>query len=408
MARTKLTDAFAARAELPPGKAEVLFQDPELVGFGLRIRGGSKTWIITYRPLGLGRAAAPKRFRLGSFEKMTALKARNEAKIALGKVASGLDPLAERQEQKRKSLSTIELLLEGYDADLERRGYINRKVVIAGLRNRLRPLLNRDVAEITGREIADIIAATKRAGLVGAAEDFRSRCRAFLGWCVASAKVLPSNPLAGHRKERATRADRIAQTQHGRALSDAELAKLWAAANLRTSFGRYIRFLILTGCRRSEGAGLTWSMIDRGGGTITMPASFVKQGRRHVVPISVAVADLLDHCPVDARSDLVFGSSKTGMNMSGWSQLVARINRSADVAFDLHDLRRTMRTGLSRLGVSTEVAELALGHARTELEQIYNRDGAVDALRAASELWTQHVSRLQPPADPCSLVAARV
>ena len=88
----------------------------------------------------------------------------------------------------------------------------------------------------------------------------------------------------------------------------------------------------------------------------------------------------------------MFASTKTGARMSGWTQLVARINKAAEVSFDLHDLRRTMRTGLSRLGVSTETAELTLGHSRPELERLYNRDGAGDALRQAFELWAAHVA----------------
>ena len=80
--------------------------------------------------------------------------------------------------------------------------------------------------------------------------------------------------------------------------------------------------------------------------------------------------------------------------MSGWSKLVAKAERASGVAFDLHDLRRSMRTGLSRLGVSTETAELALGHARTELEAIFNRDDAAISLLAAFDRWGRHVTGL--------------
>ncbi len=111
-------------------------------------------------------------------------------------------------------------------------------------------------------------------------------------------------------------------------------------------------------------------MVDRTEGTIVLAAAFVKQGRGHTIPIPPALADLLDACPVDARSDLVFASPKTGRPMRGWTQLVAKVTKASGVQFGLHDLRRTFKIGLSGMGVSIEVSELALGHARSKLERI--------------------------------------
>jgi integrase len=390
--KVKLTDAVVARATLPEGKADLVIWDADVSGFGLRLRPGGKSYILAYRPAGTGRAANMKRLKLGSPETIgTAAEARNLARIAQGKVAAGNDPLKERSEQRRRERSRVSDLLDRYEKDLTRRRYVNQKVVMAGLRTRLSGLLKRDIAEVSGAELATLIEGLRAKGQAGASEDFRSRCRAFLTWCVVGAKVLPSNPLAGHRKERATRADRIAKAQHGRSLSDDELVRVWLAASPDTTFGRLIRFLVLTGCRRGEGAGLTRSMVDRDAGLIVLPAAFVKQGRGHSVPIAPALAEVLDRCVVDARSDLVFAAPRTGERISGWTQLVARLNKASGVDFGLHDLRRTFRTGLARLGVASEVAELALGHARAELEGIYNRDEAAASLRSAFEIWASHV-----------------
>jgi integrase len=335
-----------------------------------------------------------KRLKLGTPGVMSASEARNRARAELGKVASGADPAAERTEQKRREKARINDLLDRYARDLDRRGYVNRRVVMAGLRNRLKGFLCGDIRDLSGADLASIIEKLERSGQSGAAEDFRSRCRAFLSWCVVKAKVINANPLAGFRKERATRADKIAKAQHGRALTDVELLKVWNAATPDTAFGRLVRFYILTGCRRGEGAGLTWAMVDRSARQIDLPPQFVKQGRGHIVPISSALEMVLDACLIDARSDLVFASPRTGGRISGWTQLVGALNRSSEVDFDLHDLRRTFRTGLSRLGVDTETAELALGHARSDLEAIYNRDLATDALGDAFSQWAEYIMKL--------------
>lgn len=394
--KKRLTDAVVKAVELPPGKSEAVLWDSEVTGFGLRLRPQSKSYILSYRPAGAGRASNMKRLKLGTPATIaSAAEARKLARVALGRILSGADPAAERAEQKRRLKSRVSDLLERYDGDLERRGYVNRRTVIAGLRTRLTPHLNRDIRDVSGADLAAIIEALEKDGKSGAAEDFRSRCRAFLAWCVAKAKVIEASPLAGFRRERATRAHRVAKAQHGRALSDRELASVWKAANPATTFGRLIRFLTLTGCRRGEAAGLTWAMVDRDAGLVRLPAAFVKQGRGHLAPIAPALAAVFDACQVDARSsDLVFASPKTGGQISGWSKLLQRVTEAAGVDFSLHDLRRTFRTGLSRLGVDDDTAEIALGHARSNLEQIYNRDDALAALREAFELWAAHVETL--------------
>jgi integrase len=163
---------------------------------------------------------------------------------------------------------------------------------------------------------------------------------------------------------------------------------------------RYIRFLILTGCRRGEGAGLTRDMVDRAERTISLPATFTKQARGHIVYLAPATEAVLDACALDARSELVFPSPRTGGRMSGWTRLVASVVKASGVDFTLHDLRRTFRTGLSRLGVDRDIAELALGHARGDLESVYNLDTCTDQLRAAFETWARHVAALPEPTTP--------
>ena len=64
--------------------------------------------------------------------------------------------------------------------------------------------------------------------------------------------------------------------------------------------------------------------------------------------------------------------------MSGWSKRLPPIYEATAAAgmahWTLHDLRRTMRTGLGNLGVDRVVAELLLNHAVSdELAQIYDR-----------------------------------
>lgn len=392
--KVKLTDAVVERAALPPGKAEAVVWDSDVTGFGLRLRGAAKTFVVSYRPAGAGRAATMKRVRIGTPSTIKAADARRVALAVLGKVAAGGDPAQERAEQKRREKSTVSDLLDAYEKDLARRKYVARSMVMSALRRRLRKHLAKDIATLRGADYAAIIESLHNSGQPGAAEEFRTRCRAFLSFCQVKAKVVDHNPLYGFRRQRATRADRLKKVEHGRALSDDDLVKLWRAAGLETVFGRFVRFLILTGCRRGEGARVTRSMVGKvdGATLIDFPAAFVKQGRGHIVPVTGMLQGVLDSCVVDARSDLLFPSVRTGGEMSGWNKLTANLVKASGVKFTFHDLRRTFRTGLSRLGVSTEIAELAIGHARENLIEIYDRDDGSTRVRSAFDTWSTHVA----------------
>jgi len=129
--KLKLTDAIVARAVLPEGKSEIVLWDTEVTGFGLRLRPAGRSYIVSYRPAGAGRSANMKRVKLGTPETIkTATEARRLARAALGKVAAGGDPAVERAEQKRRAKARVADLLDRYEADLERRNYVARKMVI--------------------------------------------------------------------------------------------------------------------------------------------------------------------------------------------------------------------------------------------------------------------------------------
>jgi integrase len=76
-------------------------------------------------------------------------------------------------------------------------------------------------------------------------------------------------------------------------------------------------------------------------------------------------------------------------------QLIERVRSDAGLLdVRLHDLRRTLRTGLAELGVSFEVAERVLNHAMPGLQAVYNRHNYMAEKRTALALWAEHVLAL--------------
>jgi integrase len=118
-----------------------------------------------------------------------------------------------------------------------------------------------------------------------------------------------------------------------------------------------------------------------------------KSGEKHEVPLTDLMRTIIAAQPA-TTSALLFASEKSGGVIAGWSKLVPALQRAAGVTFTPHDLRRTCRTLMSRLGVEPDIAELAIGHKRVGLERLYNFDEAWQLRCDAFTKVSDHVAAL--------------
>jgi integrase len=198
-----------------------------------------------------------------------------------------------------------------------------------------------------------------------------------------------------------------------RVLTDDELASIWRAAEAPDAgvFGSLVRLLILTGQRREEVAGMAWSELSSDRQTWTIPGSRAKNGKDHLVPLSAAARDLLpgESHPDERESELVFPGQR-GTPFNGWSKSKARLDKGSGVTgWRIHDLRRTLATGLQRLGVRLEVTEAVLNHvsgSRAGIVGIYQRHEWAAEKRAALDAWAAHVMALALRREPAGNVVA--
>ena len=163
---------------------------------------------------------------------------------------------------------------------------------------------------------------------------------------------------------------------------------------------------MLTGQRREEVAGMTWAELSEDLATWTIPATRTKNGVPHLVPLSQTARELLalhsdrpegvQHTLQDPgpKPALVFpGERKTPF--SGWSKAKAALDTASGVSgWWLHDLRRTLATGLQRLSVRLEVTEAVLNHlsgSRAGVVGIYQRHDWAEEKRAALDAWSAHL-----------------
>ena len=155
---------------------------------------------------------------------------------------------------------------------------------------------------------------------------------------------------------------------------------------------------MLTGARLNEIAGLRFEEIGPDGATLAIPGERTKNKRPLALPLAPLAREIIASVPRIDGSAFVFTTSGR-VPIAGWSRIKARIDRvMGDVpAWRIHDLRRTMVTGLAELGVRPDVIELAVNHVsgtRGGIAGVYNRSELLPERRAALERWAAHIEGL--------------
>jgi integrase len=217
--------------------------------------------------------------------------------------------------------------------------------------------------------------------------------RSFFSWAISEGHLdLPANPCAGLKRGRSTTRDRV--------LSLPELAAIWHAVARMGDYGRAIRLLVLTGCRRQEIGGLVWSEVDlagKDGPCLRLPPARVKNGRSHMVPLApLALAQL--PAPRPGFPNL-FGRIQ-GVPFDGWGICKGILDAKLggmQGPWVVHDLRRSFVTHANELGLAPPwVIEACVNHlgSRAGVAGTYNRAGHLAARRAALERWADELARL--------------
>ena len=384
-------------------KSDFLAWDDELHGFGLRIRNGKRSWVFQYK---LGERE--HRMRLGgpelNCEQARTLAQAQKGDVSKAKLGHGVDPhiARERARAEAKPTSrgkTLSSLIADYlDAKvsaLRPRSYNETK---RHLERNFEPLHDYELRAIHRADVATRVREIAKDSGPVEANRSRASLSAMFTWAIGDG-LCDSNPVAGTNK----------QEENGpreRSLTDAEAAAVWLAAP-DNDYGRLIRLILLTGCRRTEVADLRWSEVNLEERTITLPGERTKNHAKHVVPLSDPAVEILAAIPRRCGRDYVFGIGKYGF--SGWSKGKRHLNEVAALKepWNPHDLRRTVRTGMGKLGVLPHVAEAVLNHLPPKLIRTYDRNIYDVEKRAALDQWAAHLKIVVAQATGANVTALR-
>jgi integrase len=398
MPRTRLTKS--AIDAIPTPDKEIVHWDQCLPGFGLKITPkGRKVFIVLYRAQGGG--SRLRKFTIGPYGRITLHNARIEAQKVLAARLEGRDPATEKLEARRRltadTVAEIVTLYARLHLSQRRSGPELIRVLQRNLVDRLG---SRSVHAISKRDIIDLVNAVVDRGSPVAANKTLKVVRSFFGWCVGRA-ILERSPCDGVRAPTVERArDRI--------LTDGELAAIVTAARqMGGPYGTIVEVLALTGQRRDEVARMSWDEVDLDHLVWTLPPTRTKNDKPHIVQLSDPAAVVIGAQPRLGR--LVF--SRNGATPVGdFSSQKRRLDELCGVShWRLHDLRRTMVSGMARLGVAPHVADKILNHVAGTISgvaAVYQRHEFLKERRDALERWSAHVEGLLRVGKELELKAA--
>jgi integrase len=353
-----------------------------------------KSWIVRYRrPPPDGRTAKLTHERF-----VPLAEARKWAAEAMAELARGNDPAALKLDAQAKAekaaADRAADTIEQWAAEFIRRHASKkrpstRQQVVHVLGNLVLPTWRgRVIHDITRRDVIDLIErlAEDRPIAANRALAWLSK---FFNW-LTERDVIAASPVHGVKRPSEER-------KRDRVLSDGEIIALWhACENIGGPSGGCIKLLLLTGQRRSEIAGMRRSEISDD--VWTLPPERTKNKQRHGVPLSAQALAIIDAMRQFAGSDYVF--TTTGKAPLGhFDQTKAEIDAQMkpSTPFVLHDLRRTVATGLQKLKVPLEVTEAVLNHtsgSRGGIVSVYQTHQYAPEKREALQIWAEHVDRL--------------
>lgn len=416
MSRRTLTAETIGR--IKPGASRIEVPDAVLPGLYLVIQpSGARSFAVRTRIDG-----KPVKLSIGKWPTLELAKARELARAKLGKVQEGVDPREEKRKLAEAARHTVSAVAEEW---LKRDQAGNRDVA------KVRRIMQADVLPYIGEKL---IGEVRKRDVIEIIDRVADRAPVRANRVLAHVKRL-FNWSAGRALIETSPAQHIErptpEKARERVLDDAELVTVWrAAGRLGGVYGAGIRLLICTGARLSEIFEARLSELQEH--ALRLPAARSKSGEGRTIWLSASAQVIVGALPRYAGCDWMltasgrnpfkaYGTSKNRLDTEiARMRAEARLGRAlkedeapsaedALRAWRVHDIRRSVATGLQKLGTRLEVIEAVLGHisgSRAGIVGTYQKHAFEAEAREALARWGEHLERLLDP-RPATVVKLR-
>jgi integrase len=389
-------------------KAAGLYSDGG--GLYLQIRAaGARSWVFRYRMAG---RTTPRDMGLGSLESVSLADARAKAADKRKLILDGVDPIEARKRDKvaaaldaSKAITFKECATAFIAA--HREGWRNDKhaaqwtaTLEAYAFPKIGKLPVRDidsgaVLKVLEQKCEDLPGKpTLWSGKTETASRVRGRIEAILDWAKVRQYRTGENPARwrGNLEYSLPKRSKVQKVEHHAALPYLEVGAFMS--DLRKQEGvaaKALEFLILTASRTSEATGARWEEVDLDKGLWIVPASRIKAGKDHRVPLPAAALAILKQQAKNREGDFVFPGGKSGKPLSN-NACLALLKRMKRSDLTSHGFRSTFRDWeAEQTNYARDVAEMALAHTiGDKVEAAYRRGDLFEKRRRLMDDWAKY------------------
>ena len=364
------------------------------------LKSGSRSWILRYQVGGRRRDKG-----LGGYPDVTLADAKVAARAARALIAQGIDPVEHGRSARSKLIADQASAISFCQAatkyiETHEEGWRNpkhaqqwRNTIETYANPKLGKMLVRDVELPNILAVLEPIWKTK----TETASRLRGRIESVLDWSTARGYRAGANPARwkGLLDTLLPAPGKIAKTSHHRALPYAKLSKFMKALAQQDGMGaRALEFTILTACRSGEVRGANWDEFDLEAGVWTVPATRMKAGKEHRVPLSDAALYIVNVQKANAFCDYVFPSSQRARSSESdgaplSDMTLSAVLRRMKIAAVPHGFRSTFRDWCAeQTDYPRDVAEMALAHAiGNKVEAAYRRGDLFEKRKQMMQDW---------------------
>lgn len=223
------------------------------------------------------------------------------------------------------------------------------------------------------------------------ASRLRYRIEKILDWAKIKEHRQGENPARwkGHLDHLLPAPSKVTAVVNHPALPYADIAGFMKILGQKDVFSaRLLEFTILTGLRTFSVIGTRWDEVNFKDRVLTIPASRMKTGREHKVPLTDKMLAVISTMGKVKQNEYVFPSRKTGGHLStgAMDNLLERMGRT-DIT--VHGFRSTFRDWTSEeTSFTGDIAEMALAHAiKNNSEAAYRRGDLFKKRRKLMDAW---------------------
>ena len=381
-----------------PGKRDT-YHDDKVKGLSLRITdSGIKSFFTRKRINGV-----PRMNTYGRYPAMTIEQAREAARVTLNSFSAGINP---KEELKDKNLNSITLNQVMNDYITSRNKNLKDKTI-----SDYWILFNKLLIEWKDKELKSITRdmVEKKHINIGETSIYRANAtmrllRALYNYAIGAYENSKGEPIITNNPVQRISHNKSWYREKSRSniIQPNEL-KCWLLAvkelpnnkinnirvNIADTVSDYLIFILLTGLRQSEAAGLLWKDVDFNNKMFTVRNT--KNHTDHTLPLTDILITLLNKRRLNSSSDFVFPGNNTLKALVNPYKQIKLVREDSGIYFTMHDLRRTFATVADGLDIQHHIIKRLMNHANNDVTIKHYVQPSIERLREPMKLIDEYI-----------------